>query len=69
MRTNVLLNVNIKYFIMNADAEAVSNSVWPHRQQPTRLLCPWDPPGKKTGVGCHFLLQRMKVKNESEVTQ
>ena len=35
---------------------------------PTRL-CPWDSPGKITGVGCHFLLQCMKVKSESEVTQ
>ena len=38
-------------------------------QQPTRLPCPWDSPGKNTGVGCHFLLQRMKVKSESEVTE
>ena len=43
--------------------------MWPHRRQPTRLLCPWDSPGKNTGVGCHFLLQCMKVKSESEVTQ
>ena len=41
----------------------------PHRQQPTRLLCPWDSPGKTTGAGCHFLLQCMKVKSESEVAQ
>ena len=41
----------------------------PHRQQPTRLSCPWDSPGKNTGVGCHFLLQCMKVKSESEVAQ
>ena len=41
----------------------------PHRRQPTRPRCPWDSPDKNTGVGCHFLLQRMKVKNESEVTQ
>ena len=34
----------------------VSDSVRPHRQQPTRLLCPWDSPDKNTGVGCHFLL-------------
>ena len=34
----------------------------PHRWQPTGLLCPWDSPGKNTGVGCHFLLQCMKVK-------
>ena len=41
----------------------------PHRRQPARLLRPWDYPGKNTGVGCHFLLQCMKVKSESEVTQ
>ena len=41
----------------------------PHRQQPTRLSCPWDSPGKNTGVGCHFLLQCMKVKSQSEVAQ
>ena len=47
----------------------MSDSVRPHRQQPTRLLCPWASPGKNTGVGCHFLLQCMKVKSEIEVTQ
>ena len=47
----------------------MSDSVRPHRWQPTRLLCPWDSPGKNTGVGCHFPLQCMKVKNESEVAQ
>ena len=47
----------------------MSDSVRPHRRQPTRLLCPWDSPGKNTGVGCHFLLQCMKVKSESEVSQ
>ena len=47
----------------------VSISVQPHRRQPTRLLHPWDSPGKNTGVGCHFLFQYMKVKSESEVTQ
>ena len=47
----------------------VSNSVWPHRRQPTRLPRPWDSPGKNTGVACHFLLQCMKVKSESEVAQ
>ena len=41
----------------------------PHRRQPTRLRRPWDSPGKNTGVGCHFLLQCMKVKSQSEVTQ
>ena len=40
-----------------------------HRWQPTRLPCPWDSPGKNTGVGCHFLLQCVKVKSESEVAQ
>ena len=47
----------------------MSNSVRPNRRQPTRLPCPWDSPGKDTGVGCHFLLQCMKVKSESEVAQ
>ena len=47
----------------------MSDSVGPHRRQPTRLPCPWDSPGKNTGVGCHFLLQCMKVKSESEVSQ
>ena len=47
----------------------MSNSVRPHRRQPTRIPRPWDSPGKNTGVGCHFLLQCMKVKRESEVTQ
>jgi len=47
----------------------MSNSVWPHRRQSTRLPRPWDSPGKNTGVGCHFLLQYMKVKSESEVAQ
>ena len=41
----------------------------PHRRQPTRLPHPWDSPGKNTGEGCHFLLQCMKVKSESEVAQ
>ena len=47
----------------------MSNSVRPHGQQPTRLPCPWDSPGKNTGVGCHFLLQGIKVKSEREVAQ
>ena len=40
------------------------DSVRPHRRQPIRLPCPWDSPGKNTIVGCHFLLQCMKVKSE-----
>ena len=47
----------------------MSDSEQPHRWQPTRLPCPWDSPGKNTGVGCHFLLQCRKVKSESEVAQ
>ena len=47
----------------------MSDCVRPHRRQPTRLPCPWDSPGKNTGVGCYFLLQCMKVKSESEVAQ
>ena len=47
----------------------MSDSVRPHRWQPTRLPRPWDSPGKNTGVGCHFLLQCVKVKSESEVAQ
>ena len=44
-----------------------TDSAWPHRQQPTRVPRPWDLPGKNTGVGCHFLLQCMKVKSLSRV--
>ena len=47
----------------------MSDSVRHHGWQPTRLPCPWDSPGKNTGVGCHFLLQCMKVKSKSEVAQ
>ena len=49
-------------------ASVVSDSVWPHRRQPTRLPRPWDSPGKNTGVGCHFLLQwRWKWKMEGKL--
>ena len=47
----------------------MSHPQLPHGLQPSRLLRPWDFPGKNTGVGCHFLLQCMKVKSESEVAQ
>ena len=50
-------------------ASVMSNSVRPHRRKPTRLPRPWDSPGKNTGVGCHFFLQCMKAKSESEVSQ
>ena len=61
-----------RWYWCSAAAElpsVVSDSVQPHRRQPTRLPHPWDSPGKNTGVGCHFLLQCMKVKSESEVAQ
>ena len=47
----------------------MSDSVLPHRWQPTRLRGPWNSPGKNTGLGYHFFLQCMKVKSESEVSQ
>ena len=47
----------------------MSDSVRPHRRQPTRLPCPWDSSGKNTEVGCHFLPQCMRMKSESEVAQ
>ena len=47
----------------------MSDSVRTHRRQPTRLLRPWDSPGKNTEAGCHFHLQCMKVKGESDVAQ
>ena len=48
-----------------AVASANSDSLWPHGLQPTRLLCPWDSPGKNTGVGCHSLLQEIFTTQES----
>ena len=60
----------------NAAAAAAAKSLQscpilcePHGWQPTRLLGPWDSPGKNTGVVCHFLLHCMKLKNESAVIQ
>ena len=47
----------------------MSDSMQPHRRQLTRVPRPWDFPDKNTGVGCHFLLQHMKVESESEVAQ
>ena len=59
------------YCISAATAKSLQScpTLRPHRRQPSRLRRPWDSPGKNTGVGCHFLLQCMKVKSESEVTQ
>ena len=56
-------------YMTAAAAKSLRSCVRPHRRQPTRLPCPWDSPGKNTGVGCHFLLQCMKVKSEREVAQ
>ena len=61
--------MSLKLCSVQFSRSVVSDSVRPHRQQPTRLPRPWDSPGKNTGVGCHFLLQCMKVKSESEVIQ
>ena len=54
--------------LLLAKSLVVSDSVRPHRRQPSRHPCPWDSLGKNTGVGCHhLLLQCTKVKSESEV--
>ena len=64
-----VLDLN-NYWKTNCSVTSVmSDSVRPHRWQPTRLRHPWDSPGKNSGVVCHFLLQCMKVKSESEVAQ
>ena len=55
--------------LFRSSLSVMSDSLRPHGLQRTRLLCPWDSLGKNTGVGCHFLLQYMKVKSESEVAQ
>ena len=75
-KSHQALDSILKVFLMVIAAAAaaaakslqfVSDSVRPQRRQPTRLPRPWDSPGKNTGVGCHCLLQCMKVKSESEV--
>ena len=58
-----------KHYYYYSVISVVSDSVQPHRQQPTRLRHPWDSPGKNTGVGCHFLPQCMKVESESDAAQ
>ena len=64
----ILLNI-FGCFCKKRALLTLTNSVRPNRRQPTRPRCPWDSLGKNTGVGCHFLLQCMKVKSESEVAQ
>ena len=66
-----LSHPSLWYLVIAAAAKSLQScpTVWPHRRQPTRLPRPWDSPGKNTGMGCHFLLQPMKVKSESEVAQ
>ena len=61
--------LRVNMHTMLRSASVVSDSVRPHRWQPTRLPRLGDSPGKDTGVGCHFLLQCLKVKSESEVAQ
>ena len=63
---STMIEIWIKYFVKSLQS---CPTVRPHRQQATRLPRPWDSPGKNTGVGCHFLLQCVKVKSESEVAQ
>ena len=62
----ILTNYYICFFVV---VQSLLLLLSPRRRQPTRLPHPWDSPGKNTGVGCHFLLQCMKVKRESKVTQ
>ena len=74
-KSHQALDSILKVFLMVIAAAAakslqfVSDSVRPQRRQPTRHPRPWESPGKNTGVGCHCLLQCMKVKSESEVAQ
>ena len=53
------------YLLLLLIHSVVSDSLQPHGLQPTRLLCPWDSPGKNPGVGCHFLLQGIFLTQES----
>ena len=57
------------FFLAAAKLLQLCPTLRSQKWQPSRLPCPWDSPGKNTGVGCHFLLQCMKVKRESEVAQ
>ena len=65
VRHNWPTELNTDYWFLHAAAKSLQPcpTVWPHKRQPTRHPHPWDSPGKNTGVGCHFLLQCMKVKS------
>ena len=65
----VVNEVSLIFITVAAKSLQLCLTVRPHRRQPTRLPHPWDSPGKNTGVGCHFLLQCIKVNSESEVAQ
>ena len=67
--TELYQHLLLCYAMLCHVTSVVSDSVRPHRRQPTRLPRPWDSPSKNTGEGCHFFLQCMKVKSESEVAQ
>ena len=69
MESQLLDHQGSTYAMLRYVTSVMSDSVRPHRRQPTGLPRPWDSPGNNTGVGCHFLLQCMKVKSESEVAQ
>ena len=60
--------INERLLLLLSHFSRIQLSATP-RRQPTRLRHPWDSPGKNTGMGCHFLLQGMKVNGESEVAQ
>ena len=64
----IYINMKIQCSYCCEVASVVSDSVWPHMVA-CQAFHPWDSPGKNTGVGCHFLLQCMKVRSESEVAQ
>ena len=71
INAEVMLKNFFLFLNLSASAKSLQScpTLRPHRWQLTRLLCPWDSPGKNTGLGCHFHLQCMKVKSESEVAQ
>ena len=58
-RVCVFVGVRVTPLLLLFSSSVVSDSSQPHGLQPTRLLCPWDSPGKKPGASCHFLLQRI----------